>query len=337
MTGKVIIKLLIISTLLSCGSKDKSLIVKPAEKAKVSRGGLIITFPADTATTNFFKTEKIDISNLKAEYSAPAKVAATIVKSEENTSTNLVLFDNPDLTANYTSFIQHRININQIQNVNIRQKTIELERFKDLAANGAATQRDVLDAQTALSMENTNLQNEKAAITEHEAKLKLSGFNPEALINAKTGYVWLICDVPESQINKLKLGNSCFVRFASFPDETFTGKIEAFGDVVDNLTRMIKMRISLYNDDGRMKAGMFAVVSFGVSEGDLLSVPGSAIVTVQGKNYVFIRNSDTEFERREVMSGQQINDRIIIYSGLKTGDKVVTHGAMQLKGLSFGF
>lgn len=337
MIKKISYHLLVLSTLLSCGGKDLAVTIKTTEKAKVTEGGKIISFPADTATTNFFTTEKVEISNLKAEYSAPAKVAATIVKSEENNAHNLVLFDNPDLTANYTTFIQHRININQIQNVNIKQKTIELERFKDLAANGAATQRDVLDAQTALSMENTNLQNEKAAITEHEAKLKLAGFNPEALLNAKTGYVWLICDVPESQMNKLKLGNNCSVRVASFPDESFTGKIEAFGDVVDNLTRMIKMRISLFNQDGRMKAGMFAVVSFGVSEGELLSVPGSAIVTVQGRNYVFLRKSATEFERREVLSGQQINDRIIIYSGLNTGDQVVTHGAMQLKGLSFGY
>jgi cobalt-zinc-cadmium efflux system membrane fusion protein len=69
----------------------------------------------------------------------------------------------------------------------------------------------------------------------------------------------------------------------------------------------------------------------------LLSVPNTSIVTVQGKNYVFVQKTDTQFERREIISGQQINNRIIIFSGLHVGDKVITKGAMQLKGLSFGY
>ncbi|MDB5272285.1 MAG: putative rane fusion efflux lipoprotein precursor [Chitinophagaceae bacterium] len=306
-------------------------------KAEIKEQGTIIEFPNDTATLHFFKTETIKVENLSAEFTAPAKVAATIVKSEENSSRNLVLFDNPDLTGSYTTFIQHQININQIANVNIKQKRINLERYKDLEHNGAATGKDVLEAQTALAAEETNLQNEKAAIIEQEATLKLAGFDPQILLKAKAGNIWMICDIPESQINKMKIGSSCKVHFSSIPDETFSGKIEDFGNVVDNLTRMVKMRISLPNSNNRFKAGMFAVVSFGLSEGDLLSVPNTSIVTVQGKNYVFVQKTETQFKRVEIVSGQQINNRIIIFSGLNTGDKVITKGAMQLKGLSFGY
>jgi cobalt-zinc-cadmium efflux system membrane fusion protein len=321
----------------SCKEKtaDKA---KPVDhKAEIKESGTIIEFPNDTATLHFFQTETIKIENLSAEFTAPAKVAATIVKSEENSSRNLVLFDNPNLTGSYTTFIQHQININQIANVNIKQKKINLERYKDLERNGAATGKDVLEAQTNLAAEETNLQNEKAAIIEQEANLKLAGFDPQVLLKAKAGNIWMICDIPESQINKLKMGTTCKVQFSSIPDETFSGKIEDFGNVVDNLTRMVKMRISMPNSDGRFKAGMFAVVSFGVSEGDLLSVPSTSVVTVQGKNYVFVQKTTTQFERKEIVIGQQINNRIIIYSGLHVGDKVITKGAMQLKGLSFGY
>lgn len=321
----------------SCKEKANTTEKPVNHKAEIKEQGRVIEFPNDTATLHFFQVEEIKVENLSAEFTAPAKVAATIIKSEENSSRNLVLFDNPDLTGNYTTFIQHQININQIANVNIKQKRINLERYKDLEHNGAATGKDVLEAQTDLAAEETNLQNEKAAIIEQEAKLKLAGFDPQILLKAKAGNIWMICDIPESQINKMKIGSTCKVQFSSIPDESFSGKIEDFGNVVDNLTRMVKMRISLPNSNNRFKAGMFAVVSFGLSEGDLLSVPSTSIVTVQGKNYVFVQTSTTKFERREIISGQQINNRIIIFSGLHVGDKVITKGAMQLKGLSFGY
>ena len=61
------------------------------------------------------------------------------------------------------------------------------------------------------------------------------------------------------------------------------------------------------------------------------------MITVQGKNYVFIKSSSTSFERKEIQTGQQIGDAIIVYSGLKIGDDIAVEGVMQLKGLSFGY
>ena len=100
---------------------------------------------------------------------------------------------------------------------------------------------------------------------------------------------------------------------------------------------MVKLRIGLPNSNNQLRAGMFASVSFGVSEGTNLSVPKSALITVQGKNYVFVKTSPTTFARKDVLSGAQINDRVIIYGGIQAGDEVVTDGTMQLKGISFGY
>ena len=320
----------------ACNKKENSKANATSSKPTVSDNGKTIVFPNKKETTGFFETESIQLENLSAEFKAPAKVVSTIIKSTESNK-NLVLFDDPELTDSYTSFIQHQLAIAQIQNVKIKQKKIELQRYKDLAAHGAATEKDVLEAQTALAEEETNLLNEKASLTEQETVLKLAGFNVQQLMHQSSGQVWLICDVPESQINKLKTGNTCTITFSSFPDEKFTGKIEGFGEVVDDQSRMIKMRISLQNKNGQLKAGMFATVSFGISEGKLLTVPNTSIVTVQGKDYVFVQKSETQFERRDVMSGQQINNRIIIFNGLNSGDHVVTKGTIELKGLSFGY
>src|SRR5215831_18383918 len=174
----------------------------------VTQNGEIISFP-DKKTVDFFETETIDDNVLNARFTAPAKIAATVSQSEEGAAGNIVLFEDADLASNYTQLLQHLININQIKNKNIRQKQIELERIKDLQAHGAATGRDLLEAQTVLSMEETNLQNEKAAIIEHETKLKAGGFDPKALQSSRPGMSFVICDVPESEISEIKKGSPC--------------------------------------------------------------------------------------------------------------------------------
>jgi len=154
----------------SCKNKEAAGLVMGDKKPVVTDGGKNIELN-DPALIHYFKTEPVHISSVQAEFSAPARVIATIVKSVENTELNLVLFDNPDLTANYTAFLQHIININTFK--------VNLDRAKDLALNGAATGKEVIEAQTLLA-------NERAAIIEDEAKLKLAGLDPEALKRQKS-------------------------------------------------------------------------------------------------------------------------------------------------------
>jgi len=305
----------------SCKNKETPPPVVDDRKPVVTDGGKMIDLN-DPSLINYFKSEPVHIASVQAEFNAPARIIATIVKSVENTELNLVLFDNPDLTANYTAFLQHITNINTFK--------VNLDRAKDLAANGAATGKEVVEAQTLLA-------NERAAIIEDEAKLKLAGLDPEALKKAKVNSVWLICDIPETQIDNLKTGGTCKVQFSSFPEENFTGKIDDFGEVVDHITRMVKLRISIANPNSQLKAGMFATVQFGIKEGRYIAVPKEALVTVQGKNFVFVKKSENTFERREVMTGDQINNQMLVFSGLADNESVAITGVMQLKGLSFGY
>lgn len=321
--------------LVACGRKENQNILQVI-KPKVTDNGRLIQIP-DKKTADFFTAQSIGSSQLYANLTAPARIVATVIPSQENASQNLVLFDNPELTSTYTQLLQHLANINQIQNVTIKQRKIELDRAKDLQLHGAASGREVLEAQTALALEETNLINEKAANLEHEAKLKLAGFDPNELRRAQAKTVWSLCDLPENQLSKIHVGNQCQLSFNSFPNETFNGKIESIGDVVDFITRMVKVRIVVTNPNGKLKAGMFGAAQFGLDQGKFLAVPKDALITVMGKDYVFVKTSDTDFERRQVSTGQQANGNVIIFNGLTDQDKVVVKGAMQLKGLSFGY
>jgi hypothetical protein len=321
--------------MIGCNSKEPA---KPhiAYNPEVNNNGELIVFPNEKSSA-FLKVERVDKKGVSANITAPGKVSATIIPSAEGATDNIILFENPDLASNYTLLIQHQINIRQIEHINIKQKQIELERIKDLQQHGAATGKDLLDAQTALSMEQTNLANERAALIEHETKLKAGGFNPEALRKAGAGTAYITCDIPESQVSKIKEGGECIIQFTSFPNEDYKGKIDDIADVVDNATRMIKLRINLKNPNNKLKAGMFALISFNIDEGNVMSVKRTALITVQGKNYIFVKKDERSFERREVSIGPQIGNNILVYSGISPGEDIVVHGAIQLKGLSFGY
>lgn len=333
---KQVIYLLSFATLIiSCGDKTPPK-ATVNDVPVISDNGVHILFP-DTAVASFFKTELPGTGAVNARLSAPGKIAATVLASGSGAAQHLVLFENPELSGNYTQLIQHQTNINQIQRINIRQREIELERAKDLQAHGAATGQDLLNAQTALSMEQSALANERASLIEHETKLKAGGFNPEALRKAGPGTAYLICDIPENQVSAIKTGQTCNVGFNAFPDEQFTGTIDAITDVVDNTTRMLKVRILVNNAANKLKAGMFANVTFGISEGNQMSISKNALVTVQGRNYVFVKKSTNAFERREIRTGPQLADRIVVLEGLAPGEEIAAEGVIQLKGLSFGY
>lgn len=337
--------------LLSCGSHDQQKKPVPvSDKPVIKDSGRTIQFPPDSLTMSYFKTEPVTKSDLNAMLTAPARVVATVVRTIDQSGQNLVLFDNADLTANYTELLQHIINIRQkagiIQQKQaiVNQKKIEVARFQDLADHGAGTGKDVSDAktdlisaQTDMEIAETDLSNEKTSIIEHESRLKMAGFDPKTLVHAPLNKVWIICDMPENQVSKVKEGNSCSLVFTSYPNETITGVIEDIGEVVDNITRMVKLRIGVTDKQNQLRAGMFATVKFGVSEGNSLSVPKAALITVQGKNYVFVKNADNTFTRKEVLTGPQVDDRMMVYNGVQEGENVVTDGAMQLKGISFGY
>ena len=319
----------------SCTHKEKTKI-EAFQEPLVSNNGQTIVFP-DSTNMLSFKTERLDGKKQNAELTAPAKIVATVVPSSEDRSQSIILFQSEDMSIAYTQLLQHQININQIKNVNIKQRKIELERIKDLQQHGSATGQDLLNAQSALSIELSNLNNETTSLIEHEAKLISGGFASDVLLHSKPGTIYLICDIPENQISNIKTGQMCTIVFSAFPNEKYQDKIDAIAEMVDHSTRMVKVRISMQNQSNKLKSGMFANVFFNLSESNFMSVHQTSLVTVQGKTYVFIKKPNHTFERREIQIGPQIGDRVIVYKGLILSDEIVVDGVMQLKGLSFGY
>ncbi len=59
--------------------------------------------------------------------------------------------------------------------------------------------------------------------------------------------------------------------------------------------------------------------------------PREAVLDNEGKKIVYVLLSGEEFERRDVVLGDEYGGKVAILSGIKPGERVVTQGAYQLK------
>ncbi|MBI5633170.1 MAG: efflux RND transporter periplasmic adaptor subunit [Nitrospirae bacterium] len=146
--------------------------------------------------------------------------------------------------------------------------------------------------------------------------------------------LWVVIDVYEKDISRLRLGTNVKVSVTAFPEKTFRGKIAYIADVVDEKTRTEKARVTIDNSSGLLKPGMFATVLIeATSSGTerLIAVPEEAVVLDGTKRYVFIQTAPDKFQRRDIEAGRTLGDRLEITHGLKEGERVAVKGAFILK------
>jgi multidrug efflux pump subunit AcrA (membrane-fusion protein) len=252
---------------------------------------------------------------------APAHVVASIA-SGQTSHDRLALFESADVTSLYSQFHQNRANA---------ERTAKgLVRIKEMYDAQAATAKDLNDAEAEAA-------NARFAMAESESKLRGLGFNPVDLDKVRPGTIWLICDVAESQLQEVQKGEDVTITFSSLPGTILHGHADAIGEVVDPATRTVKVRVSMSNRQGRIFPGMFARVDFGDPIPDVFVLPTSAVVTVEGADYVFAQTTPTDFERRPVVLASSGGSVVIVRTGVHDSDRVVVAGAMLLKGLSFGY
>jgi len=143
--------------------------------------------------------------------------------------------------------------------------------------------------------------------------------------------VWVEADIAEAQIARVRVGAEARARVAAFPEETFAGKVNHLGAVLNKETRTVKAIIQLDNARGLLRPQMFASVSIRTGgERKVLAVPEGAVTLVRGLPTVFIEEA-AGFEARPVELGERFNGRVVVKSGIKPGELVAHEGVYALK------
>src|SRR6202046_4094894 len=96
---------------------------------------------------------------------------------------------------------------------------------------------------------------------------------------ADLSHVWVICDVYENDLPKVRLGQKVDIRLNAYPDRVLTGVISDIGAVLDPQIRTAKVRVQVENPDTLMRVGMFATATIhGRTLETRVQVPASAVL-----------------------------------------------------------
>ena len=114
--------------------------------------------------------------------------------------------------------------------------------------------------------------------------------------------------------------------------QTATGKMTFIDNAVDPSTDTIKLKATFPNADRALWPGQFARVSLRVATLTGATVaPSEAVQTGQDGQFVFLVKPDQTVEQRPIKTGQTVDQDVVIMSGLRPGDQVVTEGQLRLE------
>jgi cobalt-zinc-cadmium efflux system membrane fusion protein len=142
--------------------------------------------------------------------------------------------------------------------------------------------------------------------------------------------VWIVANAPEEDAGQLREEMEVEVRIPALPKRAITGRLSFVSPIVDPATRTVEVHMDVLNPKGLLKPDELASMTFTGQKERKLTVPSAAVVREENKDYVFVEIGPTKYVLREVMLGQEENDRRVALSGVRQDERIVTDGAFHL-------
>ena len=223
----------------------------------------------------------------------------------------------------------------------------QLEQTTNAYASAAA-QRDQAAQQAALSkdqLQYTTLSADHAGvITAEQADTGQNVSAGQAVYNlAWSGDIDVVCDVPESALAALSIGQTARVTLAALPGRSFKARVRELSPAADPQSRTYRAKLTLDNPGPDVRLGMTADIALAApspsdssanasanasaSQSGSFTVPATALFHDGTQPAVWVvRAADNALELRRVTVTRYNERTIVIGQGLKDGERVVLQG-----------
>ncbi len=232
---------------------------------------------------------------------------------------------------------------------NLEEAAQQLERVRPLVERGISSQsvlderrRDYRSAQARLRAVESRLA-DRLITAPFSGATGLRNISVGALVTPGTpittlddlSHMKMDFDVPERFLDSLVPGLAVRAVAAAYPEQVFEGEIASIDSRVDPVTRAVRVRALLNNDDHLLRPGMLMRVSVARNPRETLVIPEIA-VTMEGEDhFVFVVSQDEAgdniVQRRQIEVGSRRQGDIEVLAGLSAGDLVITHGTMKVR------
>lgn len=141
----------------------------------------------------------------------------------------------------------------------------------------------------------------------------------------------VVFNVPERDINKIKLGQKLLISTDAFPGRQFEGVVHHLEAAIDPQTRTMAVRGRVANPQLQLRPGMSARVEIVLDRKEnILAVPREAIMLLAGGSYVYTVQ-ENRAKLQKVKTGVEGRERVEIVEGLREGEMVVVVGQQDLQ------
>ena len=144
-------------------------------------------------------------------------------------------------------------------------------------------------------------------------------------------HVWVLANVFEADISKVKLGDNASITTLAYPGKTFSAKIDKISEVLDPLNKVMHIRMTLPNEGFMLKPEMFTTVLIANQLAEkTVTIPSEAVIFDNSKKFVVVYHGNCDLEIREVEIRKTVGNITYLKSGLQANDVVISQNQILL-------
>lgn len=138
--------------------------------------------------------------------------------------------------------------------------------------------------------------------------------------------VWVNADIFEYEVPFVRVGQRAEMELSYYPGKSWNGRVSFIYPTADPTTHTVKVRLEFPNPGFQLKPQMFADVDLKINYGKQIVVPQEAVLDSGREQRVFVVKGDGYFEPRQITTGPKLDGKVVVLSGLKVGETVVSSG-----------
>jgi len=143
---------------------------------------------------------------------------------------------------------------------------------------------------------------------------------------AQTGRMRTYINVPQSEAESVRLGQTATLQFSELQNRKFTGIVTRTSNALDPASRTLLTEVEVPNPDGTLLPGMFTQVDLQVlRKTPPLLIPGDTLVVRADGTQVAVVNPDGQVHYTRILLGRDYGDRLEVLSGLEEGQRLVVN------------
>lgn len=237
----------------------------------------------------------------------------------------------------------------QVTRAEIPNLLANLERARDLLRSAAGTRQRVDEAQSAYDRAQARIANLTAIIERRSVNAPFDGVlgirdvdigqyvqpGQKLVTLQDLSHMRVRFTLPQRDLARIKVGQPLTIRVDAWPGREFAGEISAIEPQVTQASGIVPVQAKIPNAEGLLRPGMFATLDIKLPpQPDIIALPTGAVTfSLYGESVFVIEGAPgaQTAQRRAITTGERRGDQVVIASGLKPGETVISFGQIRIQ------